>query len=229
LSEDFHERIARIKASNPIAQVARRLNLVQSGQRYFCPSCQAAGPSQHKSPDLALHQDGFKCWKCGEGGDGIALVRLALACSFLEALTWFDGGESRVRNSNLNVRLSSTTTNNNIGYPLRPTETGVSSIFHGGPRPIYTPTLERNLGPVFQAFQNALPGSLGERYFKSRGFTLEQCQRFGLGYAGPGTWPHGNRDWKHGRVVFPSFSSDSELLNLYGRACEDRVTSVPSI
>ena len=50
------------------------------------------------------------------------------------------------------------------------------------------------------------------------GIPLALAQQHGVGYAGPGTWPHATRDWRGGRVVFPHTTPDGRLVNLYGRA-----------
>jgi hypothetical protein len=80
-----------------------------------------------------------------------------------------------------------------------------------------------DLESLLKTFQRALPGSLGEKYLQRRGIPLEVAQKFGVGYAPPGTWP--NRDWKYGRVVFPHTDADGKVINLYGRAVE--ITEVP--
>jgi DNA primase len=68
------------------------------------------------------------------------------------------------------------------------------------------------------AFQAALPGSRGAAYLQQRGIPLALAQQHGVGYAGPGTWPHAARDWRGGRVVFPHTTPDGHVVNLYGRA-----------
>ncbi|MEW5931988.1 MAG: toprim domain-containing protein [Bacillota bacterium] len=67
-------------------------------------------------------------------------------------------------------------------------------------------------------FQAALPGGLGEQYLKRRGVPLEVARACGVGYAGPGKWPHRGRDWRWGRVVFPHTDPEGRVVNLYGRA-----------
>jgi DNA primase len=44
------------------------------------------------------------------------------------------------------------------------------------------------------------------------------AQQYGVGSAGPGTWPHAARDWHGGCVVFPHSKPNGRLVNLYGRA-----------
>lgn len=225
MNEDFLGRISRVKSENPIEQVARRLNLIEKGPRFFCPSCQSAGPSQHKSPDLAIYRetDSFFCFKCGERGDSINLVRITLNCSFKDACEWLTGDSFEKKHGK---HLSSTTKRspNNIITPIADLAQTIAKMAQEpygakGSSSFIPPKLERDLEPLLKTFQQTLPGSLGEQYFKSRGFSLDLCQCYSLGYSKPGMWPNKDRDWKYGRVVFPSYGPDGMLLNLYSRAC----------
>ena len=47
-----------------------------------------------------------------------------------------------------------------------------------------------------------------------RGMPLALAQQHGMGYTGPGTWPHPARDWRSGRVVFPHTTPDGRLVHL---------------
>lgn len=90
------------------------------------------------------------------------------------------------------------------------------------PAPVVRPQVEEpeparpDLPDLMQAYQEALPGSLGEEYLKRRGIPLELAQRYGVGYAQGRAWP--GRPWKWGRVVFPLTDPDGRLISLYGRA-----------
>jgi DNA primase len=75
-----------------------------------------------------------------------------------------------------------------------------------------------DLAHQLAVFQAALPRSRGAAYLQQRGIPLALAQQHGVGYAGPGTWPHAARDWRGGRVVFPHTTPDGRLVNLYGRA-----------
>lgn len=62
------------------------------GRRWFCPGCQSSGG---KTPDLSTPRkrpDGWRCFKCGESGDALALVALAqgrtLPRDFVEVARW---------------------------------------------------------------------------------------------------------------------------------------------
>ena len=86
------------------------------------------------------------------------------------------------------------------------------------PAPRASAPARPDLAQQLAAFQAALPGSRGEVYLQQRGIPLPLAQQCGVGYAGPGTWPHAARDWRGGRVVFPHTTPDGHLVNLYGRA-----------
>ena len=86
------------------------------------------------------------------------------------------------------------------------------------PAPRASAPARSDLAQQLAAFQAALPGSRGAVYLQQRGIPLALAQQYGVGYAGPGTWPHAARDWRGGRVAFPHTTPDGRLVNLYGRA-----------
>lgn len=226
--------LEELKRRCQIEQVARQLGLSGQGKRLWCPSCQAAGPNGHKSPDLALYDDGFKCWKCGAAGDSISLVQLALgACDFKTALRWLQdrfGGHEPIRMRNgPPSSLTTLPTNNNTRRPTHnlvphvvPPASNSNAHAHDSSGGDKAEGVHQRaaLEAALQVYQRALPGSAGEAYLKSRGITLEQAQSFGLGFSAPGLWLHRSRDWRLGRVVFPTHDPDGVLLNMYGRAIE---------
>ena len=71
---DFRNHIERIKAAVRMDDAAKVIGLQGQGGRFFCPGCQKNGG---KTPDLQMYDQGFKCFKCGEGGDVIDLFVLA--------------------------------------------------------------------------------------------------------------------------------------------------------
>jgi DNA primase len=83
-----------------------------------------------------------------------------------------------------------------------------------------TPVAQKreDLEEVLHNYEDALPGSPGEKYLTSRGISLNLAKEHHLGYAARGKWIHAARDWKFGRVVVPHTNPQGELLNLYGRA-----------
>ena len=95
--------------------------------------------------------------------------------------------------------------------------------------PPMPPAARPELAGIMAGYRDALPGSPGEAYLRSRGISLDVAQLAGVGYAGPGTWAHRNeageplRDWKHGRLVFPHTDPAGGIVNLYGRAVGDDV------
>lgn len=220
--------LERLKAENSVEGVTRRLGIQGQGKRLWCPSCQPGGASQHKTPDLALYDGGFKCWKCGASGDVIALVQLARKSSFKDALEWLDY-----------CRLTTPTPNNITrrgGLPQPPHHTpvcqagkpGSLSRKIGGGDITPPPEAEANLDRFIQACRTALPRSAGERYLELRGFNPEVAAQFGVGFCPSGCWPHRARDWRLGRLVFPHHDPGTgELVNVYGRAIETSAHSAP--
>ena len=91
------------------------------------------------------------------------------------------------------------------------------------------PTPRPELAGIMAGYRDALPGSPGEAYLRSRGIPLDIAQLAGVGFAAPGTWAHRNdageliRDWKRGRLVFPHTDPTGGIVNLYGRAVGDDV------
>lgn len=73
-----------------------------------------------------------------------------------------------------------------------------------------------DLDELLAGYQEALPGSWGEKYLKYRGVSLELARQYGVGYAAPKGWP--GRKWKGGRLVFAHHRPDGVLVNMYGRA-----------
>lgn len=80
---------------------------------------------------------------------------------------------------------------------------------------------------LYEQYRQALPGSPGEEYLKTRGISLETAEACGLGFSSYGKWAHRSsnsapgrivRDWKGGRLVFPHTDPQGNIVNLYGRA-----------
>jgi len=167
--------------------------------RYFCP---IHGSDHQRSLALDPETGRFKCFACGAWG-------------YLEEKRreWAEQHKKHAPERPLEARTSP---RNRAGMGkcigaekealLKP------SSASEGPRP--RPDLEE----LLRNFQAALPGSLGEKYLQRRGIPLELAQAYGVGYAAPGRWPHKNRDWKWGRLVFPHTNPAGEVVNLYGRA-----------
>lgn len=87
-----------------------------------------------------------------------------------------------------------------------------------------SPVFEQDLKDKLRPLQQALPGSIGERYLHHRGISLQAAQACDLGYAAEGAWPHIGksgryvRQYKWGRLVFPHTTPEGQVVNLYGRA-----------
>lgn len=96
----------------------------------------------------------------------------------------------------------------------RPTRT--RRVVQKPPPPPPIEPVRDDLDELLARYQEALPGSWGEKYLQHRGVSLELAQQYGIGYAAPKEWV--GRDWKGGRLVFPHHRPDGRLVNLYGRA-----------
>lgn len=223
MQEDFHERIARLKSENPIQVVASRLGLTGRGGRLWCPCCQSGGADQHSTPDLQIYGSSHvHCFKCSAHLDVLGLLQAVLSCSFIESLAWLNCGRSSKHHPQNFCRATTSTTGPNynnilsLSIATQPPPLIKPHVTH----PIYPQKNERPLRPVLQAYQQALPGSPGERYLASRGITLETAISLGLGYSAPGQWLSPRRDSPEGRLVVPHTDPNGMVVNLYGRALE---------
>ena len=80
-----HEWDQRITDWPTVSKIATDLGMRGEGRHFYCPGCQAAGGS---SPELKIHDGGFKCFRCGMQGDIVGLVKLAQNCSLDQAIAW---------------------------------------------------------------------------------------------------------------------------------------------
>lgn len=163
--------------------------------RFYCPIHRS---DHQRSLSLDPETGYFRCFGCGAWG-------------YVEEIR----AERQDGNTRTRSRETRTSPRNLAGMRERRKEAtmGLSGT-SDGPQP--RPDLEE----LLHNFQAALPGSLGEKYLKSRGIPLELAQACGAGYAPPGSWPHKGRDWNWGRVVFPHTNPEGRVVNLYGRAVE---------
>jgi hypothetical protein len=83
-----HNHIDALKVAADPLRVAVALGLQgRRGSRFFCPLCQ---PQGGKTPDLSVRDKGFTCHKCGEKGDVLKLIMVALDMDFLSAVAWLE-------------------------------------------------------------------------------------------------------------------------------------------
>ena len=84
-----HEHLDTLKAAADPQRVAVALGLQGRGGRFRCPLCI---PSGGKAPDfsLAVGNKGFICHRCGEKGDVLKLVEVALKVEFTDAIKWLE-------------------------------------------------------------------------------------------------------------------------------------------
>ena len=111
-----HEHIDTLKAAADPQRVAVALGLQGRGGRFRCPLCI---PSGGKAPDfsLAVGNKGFICHRCGEKGDVLKLVEVALKVEFTDAIKWLEnetGIPSPVRHKK---RIGKTTGRGGIVQP----------------------------------------------------------------------------------------------------------------
>lgn len=211
---NLSDRVARLKSSVRIAEIAAQLNLERKGYRWFCPECQAGGQSQHKTPDMVFYGGWtFHCFKCGLHGDAISLVQLVKGCSFWEAMIWLENGiqvpgslnGSIPQNENLNLKRRNAGSNRFLN----------EGVYNG-----INKNEEAKITAFLKASQKCLPGSLGENYLRQRGITLETAKVMGLGYS-LDCQPLGKAwDSNHGRIIAPHTEPKGRVVNLYGRAVE---------
>lgn len=81
-----------------ILDVASRLGLGEPerrGREYVvrCPLHDDHDPSLRLNPDKGPPGGVWRCWPCGKGGDGIALVEAAQGVEFPEAVEWIASGD----------------------------------------------------------------------------------------------------------------------------------------
>lgn len=84
---DGREHIAALKAAADPGRVTSALGLQSRGKRFFCPACQPAGG---KTPDLAVTDKGFSCFKCGQRGDLLKLIEVVKGLDFPDAVAWLE-------------------------------------------------------------------------------------------------------------------------------------------
>jgi DNA primase len=191
------------RAATIAAVVGRYVELRKAGRELvgLCPFHREKSPSFYVNP---VKSGGvWHCHGCDAKGDVFAFVQRIEGVSFPEAARLVaDLSGVPIPDAGERPRLRR-------AAPPEPRPTP--------PPPPITPA-RTDLDEHLARFQAALPGSLGEEYLKRRGIPLELAQRYGLGYAARGQWPHASRDWKWGRLVVPHHTPTGELANLYGRA-----------
>ena len=84
---DFKAWLDRVKGKLDAERVAQDLGLDRPRPkgRFFCPACQ---PDGGRTPDLMTKGDCWKCFKCGQFGDVIALAMMARGADFMAVANW---------------------------------------------------------------------------------------------------------------------------------------------
>lgn len=166
---------AALKAIPP-RDVAEALGLHGRGSRYFCPACQ---PEGGKSPDLSASGEGFKCFKCGEGGDSIALAALALKLDFMGACSWI-GERFNVPAPEKGSGTSSPTRRPAPARPRPQARRSPTATVKDAAPPAPTPP---EVAAVYADLVERCTWTAdGLAYCERRGWTAEDLRRFGVAW-----------------------------------------------
>lgn len=188
---------------------------VRSGRgiRAFCPY---HGSDRQRSLSLDLTTGRFHCFACGAWG-----YTEEARATWKEQQSGSNDQRSGIRKHSLPAKPIMKKTNL---LPRTPHPSSLNLTVSRETSSSFTssaPALEParpDLPALLQAYQQALPGSLGEEYLRRRSIPPNLACRYGVGYAAPGRWAHPARDWKWGRLVFPHTDTTRRVLNFYGRA-----------
>lgn len=183
----------------------------RSGQylRYYCP---IHGGDHQRSLSLSHESGRFQCFACGAWG---YLEEKRQEWLEVKRQEWLDAHK---RNGQGKYTRGAPIVSSPVTATLKPPV--VSETVQEEPK------ADPELFGLLAQLQQALPGSLGEKYLGKRRIPLKLAQSFGAGYAAYGKWPHTKdgkpvRQWKWGRVVFPHTNLAGGVVNLYGRAVEN--------
>ena len=193
-TDDFRQHVDRLKAAVSGVDLAADLGLVHRGRRYFCPACQ---PTGGKTPDLAVNDDGFRCFKCGASGDVIDLVVFAKGLSKADAIRWM---EDRTGLERPRRRLPSGTmskpSSSGITAPRAARTADFATTGHRTPSPgsghFWTgrttrlSTIDQAVVDLYAAFLTTvcrpLAGTPGADYLVKRGLDIAVADRVGVRY-----------------------------------------------
>jgi len=179
----FREHIDRLKATCCGAEIAVAFGLRGKGKRFFCPTCQ---PDGGKSPDLAVFDQGFKCYKCGLTGDVIDLIVLAGAMSKAGAIAYLEtqSGISRPKKMYQGRGRAKIVDSRTTGKAITGQKTGQDA----GHVELYAAFL----GTVCQPIQ----GTPGADYLEGRGIAAAAASQYGVRYCPDltGLWALADRE-----------------------------------
>ncbi|MFQ5852619.1 MAG: toprim domain-containing protein [Candidatus Binatia bacterium] len=166
--------------------------------RCYCP---IHGGDRQRSMKVSLDNGHFKCFCCGEWG-------------YLEEYReeWV-----RQKQQERQPGQAKSRTSKRLRRPrplASPTNTKTKAGTTTGPAP--------DRLRLWQSSQGNLPGSAGEAYLKDRKISLEVARRYRVGFAPKGAWPSKKQERCLPRVVFPLTDPRGQLINLYGRAIQDK-------
>jgi len=96
-----------IKDSVSIAQALSRLDVpVGSRGRTRCPIPGCTPSKKSNRTEFSYSTTGWTCFRCGQHGDVIDLVRCVTGCGFREAAEWFSGYGISIKKSAAKPRMS---------------------------------------------------------------------------------------------------------------------------
>ena len=195
------ESISLVKQRLPIDRLLELDGVRHRGRSWYCPF------HDDRTPSASVKFDRLHCFTCNKWWDAIDYLRQRHGYDFQMAVRHLaDLACVSIEPTRSVPRRVVTAT------PPISRAAHVPEQAERGPRP--------ELAAALTAYQNALPGSLGEQYLRARGIPLGLARSFGLGFAGQGKWLHRRRDWKFGRLVIPHTDPEGIVMNLYGRAID---------
>lgn len=180
---DFQLHIDQLKTAIRMEDAAKIIGLKGQGRRFFCPGCQKAGG---KTPDLQLYDKGFKCFKCGQGGDIIDLFVLAGrskadAIAEMESMSGVrrpSKGASKTYGSHKNDRRKTSESR------MKDTLTPMKAISPPDDPSKDSKSIEKTM--IYKAFLDevCLPihSTPGEEYLKGRGIDADIADQCGIRY-----------------------------------------------
>ncbi len=206
------------EARRPVAEVATGLGLVGDARRGFaCPACQVERRDRARFA-VGLRRDGagWRCHRCGEGGDAIDLVAWSLAGARFRDL----GAEDRRR-----VRdwFGVVTESSPVSVPVAPP----AAASHP-PRAEVDALWSASLPLTSCLPGGAAPDARAARFLRGRGL-LDRAEAIAdadlarltpLSFACPTWWPAGPLAlW---RLVVRAWDIQGEPVSLHARGVEDR-------
>lgn len=177
----FRQHVDRLKAATTGQAIAADLSLRGRGKRYFCPACQSTGG---KTPDLAVNDHGFSCFKCGESGDVIDLVVLATGRSKADAIRWLEDRTGVRRPASTKTRSSPTSRSTRTAAPdaIQAVQTAIQTPSASRPVALVQPSASALYDAFLTTVCRPLAGTPGADYLAGRGLDVDVADQVGIRY-----------------------------------------------